>query len=183
MKKLAISTIFVILLLSGCDTEKHPVTSDSGVQKATAKVEVQSNGLTTEQENIKRRVEEENKVGSIKHLYIISPYSGQVIMYSTVKGKVTSSGKSLTPKTVAALDGQYVSNSHSGFPVSIGGKSYYTSEALNETGTFGNSGEYLYWWDTKQVYHQHYVTSGQIIHVSDQPMAVKNITINMESVK
>src|SRR6185503_6965090 len=35
-------------------------------------------------------------------------------------------------------------------------------------------------WDTKGVYHQHYVDGGQILHISDQPLAVKSIVLNME---
>lgn len=136
--------------------------------------------MTVEQENIAARLKADNEVGSIKHLYVMSAYSGQVLIYSTVKGKVTSSGKRLTPTTVATLQGQHVGLSHNGIPVNIGGVNHHTGEVLQDDGTYGTSDPYIYWWDTKGVYHQHYISGGQIIHVSNQPISVKNVVINME---
>jgi hypothetical protein len=148
------------------------VQSVSGTKMATVgKVDTNTKGLTTEQQNITDRIKMDNKVGAIKHLYVVSAYSGQVIIYSTVRGKVTSSGKRLTPDKV---DG---GNS---FTFDIGSSTFYTNQVLGEDGTYGSSIEYLYWWDARGVYHQHYVTGGQIVHVSDQPLAVKGIVINME---
>ena len=157
----------------GCG--KPPVSS-SGVGKATVQIPVGADGLTTEQRNIRDRLVEDNKVGSIKHLYVISAYSGQVIIYSTVRGKVTSGGKRLTPTTV--LGDTPSTNSY--FNVDIGGHNIGTNEVLQDDGTYGHSSEYLFWWDTKGIYHQHYVSGGQILHVSNQPLAVKGIIINME---
>ena|SRR3972149_11483199 len=139
------------------------------------------NVRTVEQSKIKKRLQEDNKPGVVKHLYIISPYSGQVIMYSTGQGKVTSSGKRLTPYSVAAMNGQYVSSAHYGFALDFNGITKYTGEVLQDDGTYGSSEPYIYWWDVQGRYHQHFFTGGQIIHISDQPIAVKNITINLES--
>lgn len=175
--------IFVLMLtLTACDVPAPPVAS-TGVKKATAHIETQSNGLTIEQDNIKRRLEEDNKPGSVKHLYVISAMSGDVLLYSTVKGKVTSSGKRLTPVTVAALDGQYTNRAHEGFDVDIGGTTRSTGEVLQDDGTYGSSIEYIYWWDSKGVYHQHYISGGQIVHVSSAPMRVGKIIINIEAEK
>ncbi len=165
--------------MSGCLDNKPE--STSGVQKATVKVETGPDGLTAEQRNIKTRLEMDNKAGSIKHLYVISAYSGQVIIYSTVKGKVTSGGKRLTPNTVAAQDGNSVGAGHRGVPVRIGDRNLHTSEVLQDDGTYGSSMQYLYWVDTNGVYHQHYVSGGQILHISSQPISVKSIIINMET--
>ena len=174
---LILSFLFACGMVNQTPTPK----SDSGVSKVSAKVKTGSDGMTTEQRQVKRRVEEDNKPGAIKHLYVISAMSGQVIIYSTVKGKVTSSGKRLTPVTVAATDGQYVSGEHAGMPVAFGGGRYRTSEVLQDDGTYGSSIHYLYWWDVQDRYHQHYVSGGQIIHVSDQPLQVKGVIINMEA--
>jgi hypothetical protein len=157
-----------------CDSAK-PV-SASGVAKAEVKVPIGSDGLTAEQRNVRDRLVADNKPGAIKHLYVISPYSGQVILYSTVKGKVTSGGKRLTPNTIAAGYGQWP-----GFAVKIGDDSMVTTEVLQDDGTYGSSGEYLYWWDVRGAYHQHYLTGGQIITISDQPLPVKSVTINIEN--
>jgi hypothetical protein len=69
---------------------------------------------------------------------------------------------------------------HTGMSVDIGGYTKKTSEVLQDDGTYGSSCEYIYWFDSKGIYHSHFFTGGQIIHVADQPMPVKNITINLE---
>lgn len=167
---LGLMAVFIL----GCVDRPEPM-STSGVAKAEAHVVVGSDGLTAEQRNIKKRLEQDNKPGAIQHLYIISAYSGQVLIYSTVQGKITSSGKRLTPSHLVssgdivrlpAIDGQE--------------RNYYTDEMIGDDGTYGSSESYLYWYDVRGQYHQHYVSGGQIIHVSDQPIAVKNIVINME---
>lgn len=158
---------------SGCGS---PAISASGVKKVSVHIPLNSNGLTVEQQNVTDRLQADNKPGSIKHLYVISAYSGQVLIYSTVRGKVTSSGKRLTPSTV--LGDTPSTNSY--FNVDIGGNNMYTKEVLEDDGTYGSSVEYLYWWDTRGVYHQHYVSGGQILHISSEPLAVKGVVINME---
>lgn len=166
--------------LSACSLPDIP-TSSSGVGKATVKVPTGSDGLTTEQRNVGGRVVADNKPGAIKYLYVISPYSGQVIIYSTVKGKVTSSGKRLAPKTVSNVIDTDGSTLWSGFLVLFGNTRALTQEVLEDDGTYGNSVEYIYWWDAQGIYHQHFFTGGQIIHVADQPISVKSVMINMET--
>ncbi len=158
-------------LLAGCDS-KSPV-SASGIKKAEVVVPTGSDGLSIEQRNVRDRLLADNQPGSIKHLYVVSAYSGQTILYSTVRGKVTSSGKRLSPTSVVE------DQRHSGFDVEING-THRTEEVLQDDGTYGSSVEYLFWWDQRGAYHQHYVTGGQIVHISDQPVAVKSVIINME---
>ena len=172
-------SVCMLVLLVGCDVQQPEATT--GIMKAQANIETDpTTGLTTEQANIKARLEADNAIGSIKHLYVISAYSGQVIIYSTVKGKVTSSGKRLSPTSVAAADGQYVGERHAGINVTIGGTNHRTSEVLQDDGSYGSSVPYLYWWDVQGRYHQHYVSGGQIMHISDQPIATKDIILNLE---
>jgi len=175
MKRSIITIVGIAIIslsLSACNEEQAPK-SASGVTKATVTVPVDpQTGMTIEQQNIAGRLQMDNKPGSVKHLYVISPESGQVLIYSTVKGKVTSSGKRLSPKTV--------NGSQYGFQVQIGGQNYYTSEVLEDDGTYGSSVEYIYWWDTQGRYHQHFFTGGQILHISDYPIAVKSVILNLE---
>lgn len=162
----------------GCDESRASQPhSDSGVTKAHVEVPTQASGLTTEQENVKSRLLEDNKPGAIKHLYVISAMSGQVILYSTVKGKVTSSGKRLAPTSVSVQNGNASYGPNHGY--NFDGRE--TAEVLQDDGTYGSSVEYVYWWDTKGAYHQHYVAGGQILHVSSQPLSVKGIIINVET--
>jgi hypothetical protein len=175
--------LFSLLLIAcGAKTPNDTLKSASGVSKADVQVQTGSDGLTVEQRNVGRRLTEDNKPGSIKHLYVISAYSGQVLIYSTVKGKVTSGSKRLTPNSVAATDGRNVDYSMMGIPIHIGGRDLRTSEVLGDDGTYGSSSEYLFWFDQSDVYHQHYPSGGQIIHISDQPIAVKSVILNMEPV-
>lgn len=176
--------VLLCAVLVACDiqtpTNMPPPRSSTGVSEARATIQTQASGLTIEQENIKRRLETDNQPGSLKHLYVISALSGDVILYSTVKGKVTSSGKRLTPYSVAAQDGQAVDSEHRGIKVDIGGYVRRTGEVLQDDGTYGSSVDYIYWWDSKGIYHQHYITGGQIVHVSSAPLRVPKIVINLE---
>ena len=177
--------ILLLVLLLGFGTiactegTPQPTVSSSGVQRTTVQVQTDTNGRTVEQNNIAERYKIDNTPGSVKHLYIISAYSGQVILYSTVRGKVTSSGKRLTPTSVEDHQGQYQSDTY-GFPLNIGGTNVRTTEVLQDDGTYGSSAEYIYWFDSKGVYHQQYITGGMILHVSSEPVAVKNVLINVE---
>lgn len=163
----------------GCE-QSQPAQSDSGIKKATVKVQTDAEGFSIEQRNVMKRLEIDNKPGSIKHLYVVSAMSGQVLLYSTVKGKVTSSGKRLTPNSVTAVNSGTTVYTPS--LVSIGGQGYYTNEVLQDDGTYGSSVEYVFWFDVRGAYHQHYVSGGQILHVSDQPIAVKDVVLNLENV-
>jgi hypothetical protein len=181
MKLMKLMTIVVAaLMLPSCIEETQPSNASGSVSKKTVEVSTDADGWTVEQKNIAERLKRDNVAGAIKHLYVISPYSGQVILYSTVKGKVTSSGKRLTPTSVSAGAAQYVNGPHSGMGVNINGQTKYTSEVLQDDGSYGSSCEYIYWFSSKGTFHSHFFTGGQIIHVSDQPIAVKNITLNLE---
>lgn len=169
----------LVALDPDCDSSSPPVSS-SGVSKATVKVPVGADGLTVEQRNIGDRLKKDNEPGAIKHLYVISAYSGDVLIYSTVRGKVTSGSKRLTPSNVTGYG--YNGGYYGGFDVPIGGQSKNTNEVLGDDGSYGSSGDYLYWFDSKGVYHQQYASSC-IIHISDQPLPVKHVVLNMELTK
>jgi hypothetical protein len=183
---LALTAILAMTFLPGCkqrNVSVHVPQAASGVKEITPEVKVGSDGLTNEQRNVRDRYAQDSMPGAIKHLYIISAYSGDVIIYSTVRGKVTSSGKRLTPTSVQAgyFRAGETHYEQSGIPVVIGGRHHLTSEVLQDDGSYGSSIEYLYWFDSKGIYHQHYVAGGQIVHVASEPLAVKRVIINMES--
>lgn len=181
MKKTKLTLLLTIpFLFSSCLEENIPQTSSGNVSKKNVEIQTDSDGWTIEQKNIAERLIRDNKPGAIKHLYVISPYSGQVLLYSTVKGKVTSSGKRLTPNTVATGNGDFHTSSDRGILINLGSTEKYTGEVLQDDGTYGSSCEYIYWFDSKGIYHSHFFTGGQIIHVSEQPIAVKNVVLNLE---
>lgn len=168
----------------GCDeiAPTRPPKSTSGVQQTTVEVPTDSHGKTAEQRNIAKRLVEDNRPGAVKYLYIISAYSGQVIFSSIVDGKVTSGGKRLTPTTVAAINGEYIGEQHEGIPVEIDGRRRRTPEVLQDDGTYGHSGEYLYWWDTAGRYFQYYITGGVVPLISSEQLAVHQVIINVSAV-
>lgn len=182
MKKYLVFLMAILAItIASCgqiSNQDQQPTSSSGAQKKTIEIQTDADGFTVEQKQIQARYDNDNKPGSIKHLYIISAYSGQTIIYSTVKGKVTSSGKRLTPTSVLAADPYQASRW--GIPIKIGNEKQLTSEVLQDDGTYGQSDPYIYWFDVKGIYHQHYITGGQIVHISDQPLNVKGVIINME---
>jgi hypothetical protein len=179
MKKIIIFTILsVVLGITSCDFSREQQKSDSGITKATVKVETGIDGLTTEQRNISKRLERDNQPGSIKHLYIVSAYSGDVLQYSTVDGKVTSGNKRLSPKTVKG-DSYNSANPQSNW-VTIGVNNFVTDEVLDDGGTYGESGNYLYWFDAQGNYQQYYPSGGTYLHISDRPLRIKKSTITLE---
>jgi hypothetical protein len=177
MKKVVIIALLSIAI-SSCDYNPQQV-SDSGVTKATTKVETTPDGTTIEQRNIIDRLKRDNEIGSIKHLYVISAYTGDVLQYSTVKGKVTSGGKRLSPKTVDAAAGIQGAAGNSN-TVNINGTNYYTNEVLDDGGTYGESGNYLFWFDAQGNYQQYYPSGGTYLHISDRPLRIKKVNFSVE---
>lgn len=162
---------FFLMTSEGCVSEgTDRNTADSGVKKAHAKVKVGASGLTAEQENVKEYIEYSNIPGTIKHLYVVSVYSGDVIIYSPVRGKVTSSGKRLTSNMtlVSGDGGQYNRD--------------FVMGRIGDDGTYGgaNAAQYIYWKDTQGKFHKHFVTGGQIIHVSETPMLFPKVILNVD---
>lgn len=176
--RLFIATMLLFTIVS-CDFSTRQQQSDSGITKATTAVQTDANGRTIEQENIIERLKRDNQPGSLKHLYIISSYTGDVLQYSTVKGKVTSGSKRLSPKTV---NGNGVSNSGSSNMVTIGSLTYTTDEVLDDGGAYGESGSYMFWFDAQGNYHQYYPAGGTYVSICDKPQRIKkaNFTITQE---
>lgn len=178
----SIFTLLLITILAACnDGGTYQQKSDSGVTKATTAVQTDANGRTIEQENIIERLKRDNQPGSIKHLYIISSYTGDVLQYSTVKGKVTSGSKRLSPKSVNNNVGIQGINGSVNI-VSLNGTSYYTDEVLDDGGAYGESGQYMFWFDAQGNYHQYYPAGGTYVSICDKPQRIKkaNFTITQE---
>ncbi len=175
---LPLATLCAAFAGCGSGTPRHNPRSISGVEEARAEVKTGADGLTSEQRNVKERLKRDNKPGYVKHLYVFSAYSGQCLLYSTVREKVTSSGKRLSPTSVLAAEGQ---NSRSGVPVTVNGSTHLTGELIQDDGTYGHSIEYLFWFDENDRYMQMYVTGGMFPVLSDEPLPVKSVTMRVEA--
>lgn len=166
--------------LIGCDFPSPRAVSTSGVTKATVKMPKRKDGLTSEQYNIQQRVKIDNDPGSVKHLYIQSPFTGQCLFYSTVRGKVTSSGKRLTPYTVIAGINTFSGNTYDGFAVDFGNRRVYTAEVMQDDGTYGSSNKYIYWFDIRGQFHKRLKSEMEAIHISDRPIRFREIIVDIE---
>lgn len=181
MKKILVLALAATFMVGCNQTAQSAPKSTSGVQKATVKIKTGADGLTVEQRNIAKRLKDDNKITSFKHLYVISPMTGDVLIHSLVKGKVTSSGKRLTPKTIiGGIDSSAIRPVVGGSAISVGGKTQRTEEVLGDDGTYGSSDPYIFWYDSKGAYHQHFILGGQIIHISSTPIGVNKVMVNID---
>ena len=153
--------------------------STSGVKQAAVQVPVGPDGLTVEQRNVSQRLLLDNKPGSIKHLYVIAPKSGKCVLYSTVQSKLSSASKGLSPPYVQPSSKD--DNHRNEFLIKFPDGDRYTTRVLGDDGTYGVSGEYVYWWDVRGVYHQHHLADGQIVHVSGEPVRFKSVETDLEA--
>ena len=184
------SKLFVVvsIIMCGCVRMEQTPVSSSGVSQKTAKITTDIDGYTVEQKNIVNRLAIDNKPGSVKHLYLVSPFNGRQIFYSTVKGKVTSSQKRLTPKTVNWRRNGYYDDkntnekfgiSDNGIAVSVNDRWCVTNELIQDDGVYGDSSEYIYFWNENGQYMQLYV-GGLAVVISDQPVAFQDVVLRTE---
>lgn len=174
-KKFGILAAIISLSLTSCQEVDRQQKSDSGVKKASMKVTTDSEGHSVEQLNYMEKTKKDNDLGAVKHLYIISSYTGDIMEYSTVKGKVTSGGKRLSPRTVN--DGTGSAGSYNS--VVIGGKTYYTTEVMDEYGMYGDSMNYIYWFDAQGIYHQYFPSGGTYLHIADRPLVIRKANLSL----
>lgn len=150
MKKLIIAAI-VALSLAGCvEGEK----SAKSVQAQKAAQAANSINFTenAEIDNIKRRLELTSSPSAIGFILLMNE-SGQPIMYTSVKGKITSGGKRLTEP-----DRTYTSASNT-----------VVRQASSDEGTYGSSDPYIFFWTSEGQYIQH---NGKYLY-SDKPFRVR----------
>lgn len=161
---LALVVIGASLMVSGCFGKDAQ--SSSGAKQVNAVIDLGSDGMTVEQEHIKKRIEADNEDG-IKYLYIVSAYSGDIIYSDVVDGKVTSDGKRLAPKTSS----EDMSGSRFWYEISPG-NGYWTNEVMNDDGTYGDADvDYFFYWTPQGQYRQVYITGGMMPIISDTPMS------------
>lgn len=145
-----IAAIASALCVAGCDPETTVKTSqaDKAAQAANS-IQFTDNA---EIENIKRRIEITAHPGKLGFIMLMNE-AGQPIAYEGVKGKVTSGGKRLTSPD------RYTTQGTNG---SI-------RVAPSDEGTWGTSGEYIFYWTTNDEYRQ---WNGKYLY-SDKPFRLR----------
>lgn len=148
----AIITILLSLTLAGCIEETQPQAKNLQAEKAKEAANSITFTENAEIDNIKKRLELTANPGLLGYVVLLNEM-GQPVMYTGVKGKITSGGKRLTqPDRIQR---------HS-YGTNGGGN---TMAAPSDEGTFGNSGEYVFFWTPAGQYIQ---WNGKFLY-SDKP--------------
>jgi hypothetical protein len=140
-----LSIISIAIALSGCNPSNNKKEQAAIAKQAAESIVFTEN---SEIENIKRRLELTSKVNAIGYIVLLND-AGQPILYTTVKGKVTSGSKRLT------REDEYISGA--------------LRKSASDEGTYGSSNPYIYFWSTNGTYHQ---WSGQYLY-SDKPIRLR----------
>lgn len=164
MRKISIALIATsALLLSACEPnpEPNPAKATQAQKAAEAANSIQFSE-NAEIDNIKRRLELTSNPGQIGFVLLLNEM-GKPVMYTSVKGKITSGGKRLTsPQEVRCLE---VAESV--------GCSQQMVDAPSDEGTYGSSNPYIFFWTVDGQYIQ---WSGKYLY-SDKPFRIEDPTI------
>jgi len=169
MKSIITLTVaLAVLLISGCKDESAPVSAkETQSQKAQAAAETIQFSENAEIENIKNRLELTANPGLMGFIVLLNE-TGQPVMHVGVKGKITSGGKRLS-KTYSVVEnwdcGEW--------------KCDKEVPAASDEGTYGSSGEYIFFWTTSGQYIQ---WNGKYLY-SDKPfrLTTKPLVVSVET--
>ena len=152
------------LLLGGCHSRYQEGTRDLQAKRAAQAAESLSSTENAEINNIKRRLELTSNPSLVGFILLLNE-AGQPIMYTSVKGKVTSPGKRLTQTWRVFHEQDYACGGGAGCdPVQA---------APSDEGTWGQSDSYIYFWTMDGQYFQwsgHYLYSEKPFRVRTEPL-------------
>lgn len=164
MRKIGIALVATsALLLAACERNApaNPSKTTQAQKAAEAANSIQFSE-NAEIDNIKRRLELTSNPGQIGFVLLLNEM-GKPVMYTSVKGKITSGNKRLTsPQEVRCLE---VAESV--------GCSQQMVEAPSDEGTYGSSNPYIFFWTADGQYIQ---WSGKYLY-SDKPFRIEDPTI------
>lgn len=153
------------LMLGGCPDNAPATNKTAQASKAKAAAESIRFTENAEIENIKKRIELTAQPGLLGYILLLNN-AGQPIMYEGVVGKVTSGGKRLTAPSQEW---------------NIMGNNNALGPSPSDEGTWGQSAEYIFYWNTAGQYRQ---WNGMYLY-SDKPfrLSVEPLVINVEEKK
>jgi outer membrane murein-binding lipoprotein Lpp len=159
VKKITLLTaaLLSLTLLAGCPEEQKTVKNQQAAKAAQAANSI-SFAENAEIDNIKQRLQLTSNPGLVGYIVLLNE-SGQPIMYTGVKGKVTSGSKRLTEPD------RYTPQGTNGF----------IRQSPSDEGTYGSSGEYVFYWTPSGQYVQwngKYLYSDKPFRLSVQPLVV-----------
>lgn len=162
-KIITMAAISSIALLAACKPEST-TSSQKTIQTQKAAQAAESVRMTenAEIDNIKARLELTSNPGLMGFILLMNE-AGQPIMYTGVKGKISSSGKRLTaPVKEWRIDRGEWTGSQLG-------------PAPSDEGTWGSSDSYIYFWTTSGQYMQwngKYLYSDKPFRTTVEPLVV-----------
>lgn len=156
------------LMAAQCEPDSTTPVKDTEAAKAAAAANSVHFTENAEIDNIKRRLELTSQPGLLGFIAVIN-MSGAPVLYTCVKGKVTSGSKRLTKPW------EWQSN----------GSNYSNVDAPSDEGTYGSSSPYVYWWTCGGQYLQtdgNYIYSDKPFRLTAQPMiAVDQATLDAQT--
>lgn len=152
MKTKIALTALLALALAGCGPEAPRAAKVSQAERAAEAANSISFTENAEIDNIKRRLELTSNPGAVGFVLLMNE-AGQPIMYTSVKGKITSGSKRLTEpdRVTGYLDNPTV------------------RAAPSDEGTYGSSDAYIYFWTAEGQYVQ---WNGKYLY-SDKPLRLR----------
>jgi hypothetical protein len=152
------------LALSACGPGAVPTNKDRQADKAAEAAATIDFTANAEIDNIAARHRLTSRPGAIGYIILMNQ-SGQIVFYGSVRGKVTSSGKRLTPPDQMRRYPSLLNDVDT----------YAVGPAPSDEGTWGSSDPYIYFWTTDGQYMQwngSYLYSNSPIRLSVQPLVV-----------
>lgn len=158
--KIVIASLVTSVMLTGC-LEQPPVSKTEQAKKAAEAANSIKFNENAEIDNIKRRLELTSNPGQLGFIILLNEM-GQPVLYTSVKGKVTSGSKRLTaPDRASSSWG--------------GGNNTVVRASSSDEGTWGSSGEYIFFWTVNDEYIQwngKYMYSDKPFRLKTEPIAV-----------
>lgn len=158
MKKL-LMILLASTLISGCARNDPPSKKNEQAKIAERAADNIKFTANAEIENITKRLQITSDPGLMGYVVLLSE-SGQPVLYTTVKGKITSGSKRLTKPYDFA---------------NMGGGGWDKVESPSDEGTYGSSNPYIYFWSQSGQYVQwsgHYLYSDKPIRLSIKPLVI-----------
>lgn len=157
-----IAAICMLPLLTACP-EAEKATKNVQAEKAKAAANSIQFTENAEIDNIKKRLELTADPGLLGFVVLLNE-TGQPVMYTGVKGKITSGGKRLTRPDRSTTEGL--------------GQNNVVMQSPSDEGTFGHSGEYVFFWTPAGQYVQwngKYLYSDKPFRLAVEPLVVSAV--------
>ncbi|MDP1690146.1 MAG: hypothetical protein Q8L52_03025 [bacterium] len=172
---IAVAVLCLPLMMGNSGCNDRPQVSSSGATQVGAGqiVPKNSRGRTSEQQNIEDRIRVTTDPTKVMWNHLIS-LDGKVIRRMPVRNKITSSGKRLEPKHAVPYYNQgYMPSSGVRVP-GTRDDHFATNELMQPDGTFGDSDNYVFWFDPMGRYHQYGTAGGIGYLLTDYPIDLED---------